>query len=138
MEKYYLDASVWIDYLEAREDKFRPLGEWALQLLKTIIANNDLIIYSQHLINELENVGYNEKKIRKEVFDIVKDNIVEVQVSGKQINAAYSIAIKRSLPKGDVLHALIARDNNAVMVSRDKHFSELQDIVVVKKPEDLI
>lgn len=35
-------------------------------------------------------------------------------------------------------HVILARDNNAIMVTRDEHFYKLTDIVSVKKPEELI
>lgn len=40
-EKYYLDACIWRDYFENREDRFRPLGEWAFRLV------------NYHYINEM-------------------------------------------------------------------------------------
>ena len=38
----------------------------------------------------------------------------------------------------DALHALIARDNKCIMVTRDAHFKKLLDIINPKKPEDII
>ena len=35
----------------------------------------------------------------------------------------------------DVLHIIMAKDNNAILISRDKHILELN---ICKKPEDLI
>ena len=31
-----------------------------------------------------------------------------------------------------------ARDNNAIVVTRDKHFDKLRKIVPIKKPEEII
>lgn len=39
---------------------------------------------------------------------------------------------------GDTLHTILARDNKAIMVTRDKHFYKLKDVVCIKKPEELI
>ena len=61
-----------------------------------------------------------------------------VDVSDEQRDEAKKIAEKRRLPKGDVIHAILARDNKAVLVSRDKHFQLLKDICEVVKPEDII
>jgi len=38
----------------------------------------------------------------------------------------------------DALHAVLARDNSAVMVTWGRHFLELMDIVEVRKPEELL
>ena len=48
------------------------------------------------------------------------------------------IASQKNIPKKDILHALIARDNNAIMIATDKHFEKLIDIVEVKKPKELL
>jgi len=58
--------------------------------------------------------------------------------SSEQRGEAKKIAQERDLPPGDVLHALIARDNNLVLITRDKHFLKLQDLSVCYKPEQLI
>jgi len=42
------------------------------------------------------------------------------------------------VPFFDALHAVLARDNKAIMVTRDKHFDELLDITKYKKPEEII
>ena len=52
-ERFYLDSSIWRDYYENRKDKFRPLGEWALRLIKNIIENKNYILYSDFVIKEL-------------------------------------------------------------------------------------
>jgi len=36
------------------------------------------------------------------------------------------------------LHSILARDNQAVLITRDKHFLKLLDICIIKKPEELI
>jgi len=58
--------------------------------------------------------------------------------SADKTGRAKDISLKRNLPKGDVLHALIARDNKAILVTLDKHFKKLLDIVESKRPQDLI
>ncbi len=38
----------------------------------------------------------------------------------------------------DALHAVLSRDNGAVLITRDAHFELLSFMVEVKKPENLI
>ena len=63
---------------------------------------------------------------------------VTVEISSIQEKEAASLGRVRKVSFGDALHAVLARDNFAVMVTRDKHFLELMDIVEVRKPEDLL
>ena len=50
---------------------------------------------------------------------------------------AAKIANVVKVPKRDALHAVIARDNSAVMVATDKHFDKLQFVVETKHPKDI-
>ncbi|MBU0472414.1 MAG: hypothetical protein KKF89_04215 [Nanoarchaeota archaeon] len=68
-------------------------------------------------------------------FEKIIKNII---TTPRQFTEAKMIAKQRSLPKGDVLHTIIARDNDAILVTRDKHFKKLEDISPHYKPENII
>lgn len=136
MAKYYLDTSIWRDYFENRQDKFRPLGDWAFELLRQIKERKDIVLYSKLVVNELSS-EYSSEEINK-MFDIVKKRLVEVCITNSQRKEAGNLSRKRNLPFGDCLHAILSRDNNAISITRDKHFVELNDITESYKPEDLI
>jgi len=42
-----------------------------------------------------------------------------------------------NIPFGDALHGILAKENNAVMVTKDRHFRKLKDKINIKKPEAL-
>lgn len=135
---YYLDSSVWRDLHEDRKDKFRPLGEWAFELLKKIRKNKDKVLYSDLIMDELMK-AFNEKII-KELFSIMSDGglLEKVNIEKKHVQEAAELKNKHHIPFGDALHAVLARDNNAILVARDHHFEEIQHIIKAKKPEELI
>ena len=68
-------------------------------------------------------------------FEEIIEKIIGTKTQGDE---AIKIANERKLPYGDVLHSIIARDNNLILVTRDRHFKELQDISKSYKPEELI
>jgi len=138
MAKYYLDSSIWRDYYENRSDKFKPLGEWALMLIHKIIKEKSYILYSDFILKELS-IKYSQEEI-KNIFDIVnkKQLLLRVKILKIQVKQAATISKKRKVPFGDVLHTILASNNNAIMVTRDKHFLELIDLTNIKKPEELI
>jgi hypothetical protein len=37
VKKCYIDAAIWRGLHENRSDRFRPLGDWAFELVKKII-----------------------------------------------------------------------------------------------------
>jgi hypothetical protein len=67
------------------------------------------------------------------------EKIIEQVITTKiQSTEAKAIAIKRNLPKGDVIHAILARDNRLILVTRDNHFRKLSDLAEFYKPEEII
>ena len=136
-EKYYLDACIWIDYFENRSDKFRPLGEWALQLINKIICENGIFVLSDHLMNELR-VKYSSEEITRSLAILPEALTIKTGTNRKQALDASKLKEKLQIPFGDALHAILAKDNEAILVSRDKHFLELGKLVIVRKPEELL
>ena len=136
VKRYYLDASIYIDYYEDRKDRFRPLGEWAHRLLYNIEQEKSLLFISDLLMEELE------KYFSQERADLLLNTyasvIKKIKFNNKQLKEARKLARKRKVPLEDALHAIIARDNKAILVTRDKHFEKLLDITIPRKPEDLI
>ncbi|MBI5002306.1 PIN domain-containing protein [Candidatus Woesearchaeota archaeon] len=135
MTKYYFDTCIWRDYYENREDNFRPLGEWALLLIKSIEEDNGFILYSNLIVHELKK-EYNETQI-KELFSVTI-KLREVPISKIQVQEARMINQIRKVGFADAMHVVLARDNNAILVTRDNHFIDLTDIAPIKKPEELL
>lgn len=136
-EKYYLDSCIWRDYFENRSDRFRPLGDWALDLIKKIMREEGTFIISDHLINELKK-NYSLDELNK-FFDVIpKALIIRISTNENQAKEAFKIKKELGIPFGDAVHAILARDSNAVLISRDKHFYELNMQIKIKRPEELI
>lgn len=135
--KYYFDTSIWIDLFEDRNEPNLPKGEFIKRLLIKITNESHIIFYSDLIIKELINNNYTIFEIR-EIFEKVKDITKWIDTTTKQINKAKDLSVKRKIPKGDALHALIARDNKAILITRDKDFQKLLDITQPFKPEDLV
>jgi hypothetical protein len=134
--KYYLDTCIWRDYFENRKDRFRPLGEWALFLLNMIIDDDNLILYSNLVLDELRK-KYDEKTISN-LFKPFENYLFKVGMSRQQMLEASRISNSLYIPFADALHAILARDNNAILITRDKHLFKLQNMVEVATPEELL
>lgn len=135
--KYYLDACIWIDYFENRSDRFRPLGEWALDLIKKIIRDEDIFVISGQLIKELSK-EYSSEKLAN-IFKIVPKALT-IQIETKECYNLYALRMKNKykIPFGDALHLAIAKYNQCILVTRDNHFNGLDEGVQINKPEELI
>ena len=134
--KYYLDTAIWRDLHENRKDKSKNLGELAFEAIKKIRMNKEKILYSDFVFEELSH-AYDERTINK-LFKDASELLEKVKINEEQLKEAADLSKKLNIPFGDAVHGVLARDNNAVMVTRDRHFRKLKDKITIKKPEDLI
>ena len=134
--KYYIDTAIWRDLHENRKDKSKNLGELALELFVKIRINREKILYSDFVVGELSH-AYDKETIEK-LFKNVAEFLEKVEIEERQIKEAAALCKKLNIPFGDALHGVLAKDNNAIMITRDSHFRKLKDKITIKKPEDLI
>ena len=134
--KYYIDSCIWIDYIENRSDNFRPLGEWAFKFLKKIVADEDEVIISDHLIEELLE-KYPPEKIESIIKIIPETLKINVKSNKSIMIYGFKIENEHRLHFSDALHISLAKTHDAIFITRDKHF-ELIDFIKIRKPEDLI
>ena len=135
-EKYYIDTSIWMDLLEDRKGyNNEPLGDFALKLFSLVKAKKSTLIISDILIRELEGY-YSLEEINGMMLPFQK--IIEKVIATKEQRVeARKIAEERNLPPGDCLHAILARDNEFILITRDKDFNHLKDISSYHKPEEI-
>lgn len=134
--KYYVDTAIWRDLHENRKDKNKQLGELAFESFKKIRANKEKIVYSDFVVEELSR-AYDKQTIDK-LFKGVSEALEKVEINDRQLKEAADLSKELKIPFGDAVHGVLAKDNRAVMITRDRHFRKLKDKITVKKPEDLI
>lgn len=123
-EDFYLDTSIWLDFYEKREEN----GELAFKLILKIINQNLKVAYSDLHIKEFKNLGYTQNEINS-ILSIVKpNNIKHIHIYREQKEEAKKTARQRNVPEGGILHAILCRDNNLQLISRDLDFEKLKDI----------
>ena len=136
-EEYIIDTSIWVDIYEDRKGyNNEPLGDYAFNLLVKIKAQEKIIVLTDFLTKELETL-YSAAEING-MFKPFEKIIKKIIATEKQREESKKIAKERDVPAGDALHAIIARDNDLILVTRDRHFRKLEDISKHYKPEDLI
>jgi predicted nucleic acid-binding protein len=136
--KYLIDTSIWVDlYDDRRGFNDEPLGDYALKLLVKLKAGENIIVFTDFLLKELEMNNYSLEQING-MFKPFEKQIEKIVAAKEQREEAKKIALKRDVPPGDVLHAIIARDNKLILVTRDRHFQQLEDIWKHHRPEELI
>ena len=134
MEDFYFDSSIWIDIYEKREHN----GEVAKKLFEKIINEDHKIFYSDLVLVELKRVGYSIEEINPLLKVAKPNNLRRAHIYEKQINEARKLAKQRNVPLADALHAILCKDNNLQLVSRDAHYKKLTNVVRARLPEDFI
>jgi len=135
--RFYIDTSIWVDVYEDRTGHCgEPLGEFGTVLLSKILAEKSRIVVTDILLAELH-VKFSDSQI-KGIFSLFEKLIEPVKSSKDQHEEALRLASERDVPKGDAFHAILARDSDSILVTRDRHFKKLSDISRPFKPEDLI
>lgn len=135
--RFYLDTSIWIDLYEDRKGfNNEPFGKHAWDLIAYIKAIKGKIVVSTFLLKELES-RYSLGQIRGMTF-LFEGMMIKAGVSDFQASEARRLSKERNVPFGDAIHAVVARDNAAFLVSRDRHFALLADICSVIPPEKII
>ncbi|MBW2995064.1 PIN domain-containing protein [Candidatus Woesearchaeota archaeon] len=133
--KYFIDTCIWRDFYEDRLSRTRkPIGKYAGNFIMRIIENKDTIIFSYSIIWELKRF-YSEEQIN-EILNFFKiTRILEkIETTIEEKKEARIISQERNLPFVDCLIAIQARNHNALLVSRDKHYDKLRDIAKTVKP----
>jgi predicted nucleic acid-binding protein len=137
MAVYYFDTSIWLDYFEKRDQYNLKKGKHAEKLLEKVIHDTDKIIITDLIYKELRDFGYLTSEIKRLFYPLTK-TLLYVDLTRKQMGKAKDISKKRAIPLLDAAHMIIARDNRAVLVTRDSHFKKLSDIGLSKTPEELL
>lgn len=137
--RYYLDTCVWRDFYENRIGfKGKLLGSQANELFLKIIKRKDKIIFSDFVVKELKK-DFTEQEINEMLTILFFSKVLEkAGFSEKDYKEAKKIGLERNIPPGDVLHAIISKNSNSILVSQDNHINKLNDIVKVMKPEEII
>lgn len=140
MKKYFLDTCIWRDFYEDRIGFFgKPLGDLAAALIIKITKTKNTILFSETLFWELKK-DYSLIEIKNMLnFLFISRVLIKVEITKEEYAEAKILAEKKNVPFVDCLNAVQARNHEAIMISRDKHFFEnLSNIVETKKPEDII
>ena len=86
-KRFYFDTSIWLDFLEDRNESNMPKSDWAKELVKKINSKGDDILFSDNNMIELVQLGYSEFEI-DELFKRLENNVIHVEATERQIGIA--------------------------------------------------
>jgi predicted nucleic acid-binding protein len=116
--KYYVDTCVWIDFVEGEK--------YSEDFFYKIIHNEDSIIISNLVFKEF--VKHKKYSNIQSAITLLKSKQLIEFVTYTYSQNEEASKICKDMPLADALHAIIARDFNATLITRDKHFLMLRHI----------
>lgn len=136
-KKYYFDTCIWIDFIEDRVgSKGEPFGRYASELIRKIKNDKNILFLSNMNLKELV---YNRQNVLNAFENIERIGLLKkVRIAKRDMLEARAVSLIYSLDIKDAIHAVIAKNNDLILVSRDRHFYKIKGFVRGHKPEELI
>jgi predicted nucleic acid-binding protein len=96
-----------------------------------------MIIISEFSLEELQK--YQSKQELIQMFQLVHmlQLFKIVEIHEDDLDSARLLSEKTKVHRGDCIHAVIAKKYDAILITRDGHFSALKQYVCIRKPEEL-
>ena len=131
-ELIYIDTNVWIDFFLNRNDRLRPLGDFAHELfIKTIQCKYKLVI-SDWLLKELTKTNHIDSYKKLEEQLLILNKIQYIKTKTEDITSA-----KENKHWHDALHEILAIKSKAVyLVTRNIKDFKGENIIIIY-PENL-
>lgn len=143
MQSFYVDTCVYLNlWKKETDEKNRPLWKFAKDFLDIAFQNKTKIVYSGFILKELLFILSTEEYLsKKEIFE---DNKLfeKAILSEKEYSTAIEMKNKNKFNCSlfDIIHTLIAKKTNAILITRDEDLIVFARSlsVTAKKPEEII
>ncbi len=130
--RIYFDTCIWLDFYFKRG--YHSIV--AYKLFQVALATSAHVFVSDIVVKELKHLGLPMDAILA-IFSVIKPIIHHLHASKMQIEESVRLGEALQVPRSDVLHAILARDADSVLVTRDRHFKRLR-FVATSRPEELL
>ena len=141
MKSYYIDSCVYLNLWKKEVDVFgNKLWELAKDFFEKTESENAIIYYSGFLLKELMFLLSTEEYLQKrDLFDS-SPNFKKITLSKEEYELARKINKKNTeISFYDVIHMLLTKKTNSILVTRDKLLIQLSKdfSLTAKRPEEL-
>ncbi len=138
--KIYLDADIWLNFWLDEMLGLIPASHYAEELLRKAAREGWTVVVSDLVKEEVFDKKVLPSDLDAKISELrIGGLIEEVEVEEKDDALAGRLRRERGLHLSDALHAALAMRTKSVIVTRNiKHFKLVEDLVDVRKPEDLL
>lgn len=142
MKSYYVDSCIYLNLWQNETDESgNPLWKYAKEFFEKVEYDSSIIHYSGYLLKELMFVFDEKQFVNKlELFNF-SPNFKRLNLTKEEYELAKKIK-KENLEISfyDIIHMLLAKQTNSILVTRDRLIMQLAQkySVAAKKPEDTL
>ena len=144
MPSYYVDACIYLNlWQKERGNLFgKPCWPLAKNFLDKAINSKSIIYYSGFLLKEMKFI-LSEKEFENKVkIFSYHANFIKLGLIDGEFQFARRIErkIKYKIGFYDIIHMILARRTNSILITRDKNLIKISKKfgVIAKKPEEII
>jgi len=141
---FYVDSCIYLNLWqkEGNENFGKPYWKIAKEFFEKIEDKNAIVYYSGYLLKELSFI------LEKEIFNKKlqmfnhSHNFRRIRLSVKEFNLARAIEKESNYEISffDIIHMLLARKTNSVLITRDKKLADISKKynVIERTPEEML
>ncbi len=141
-DKYYIDTCIYLNLWQKEVVEGVELWRLAKEFFDKIEERWDTVYYSGFIFKELKHIlSEQEFNQKRELFNSNPCFIKEILTNEEYEEARkIEIEIKNEIGFYDIMHILIARKTNSILITRDKKLIEVSNKLGVKakKPEEVL
>lgn len=143
MASYYIDTCIYLN-LWQKEVSFSGVKYWqiAKNLFERIDQKNETIYYSGFILKEINFILNNKEFENNGILFKNTPNFKRVFLESRELEEARKIerASHFEVSFYDIIHMILARKSNSILITRDKRLMNLASKynIKVKLPEDIL
>lgn len=141
---FYVDSCIYLNLWQKERGKKLKIPYWKLAKLffEKIEEEESIIYYSGFLLKELKFILTEEEFNQKRKLFESSPNFQRIKLSQNEFNLARAIEKESNFKISffDIIHMLLARKTNSVLITRDKKLLKIAKrySVIAKKPEEIL
>ncbi|MEK6855836.1 MAG: PIN domain-containing protein [Nanoarchaeota archaeon] len=141
-KSYYVDTCIYLNLWQKEINEKIELWKLAKDFLEKVDENEEVVYYSGFILKELMYLLPNKIYIQKRELFESNSNFIKENLTNEEYEEGRKLEIQLNGEIGfyDIMHILIARKTNSILITRDKKLLEVSNRLGIeaKKPEEIL
>ncbi len=141
---FYIDSCIYLNLWQKEGDETKGIPYWMIAkiFLEKFDNEESILYYSGFILKELKFTLSKEEFMKKERLFKESPNFKKLILSKEEFEIARKIEleIKYEISFFDIIHTLLAKKSNSILITRDKKLLEVAKkyLINAKRPEEIL